>query len=304
MAAAQPLETLHSPQLSAAFDAWITQATGVDAKRFDALLLQHGAVVAGSFCLPAIAQVYGPPLHLRPSDVDVWVPREQAAAFTAALVALLRRKVWWPWFQIRNPAVSVKERNFGLSQYSRLREDVESIAWVDNRGDSRGAGLLSFQVMACRSLPRALASFDLNVCAVAWTGAALQVWGANALQGIQHRTMTLNAAALERQSASELKRTLLRVRKYIAYGFGLESTAPLVAALHEHFGVACAEGSSLCENYVTYFMNTHTPMPPAEQANLRAQAQRERERVDLVKTLLRLVSKNCRPLRHLAWGYA
>jgi len=312
-AALQPLETLHSPQLSAAFNAWIAQSTGVDAPRLDALLIQHGAVIAGSFCLPPISQIYGTPLDMnpmrvRPSDVDIWVAREQAPAFTAGLVALLKRKSWWPWFQLHTPAVAVavKERNFGLSQYTRLREDVESIAWVDNRGDARDprtvGPLLSFQVMACRNLPRALASFDLNVCAVAWTGAALQVWGINAIQGIHRRIMSLNMAALERQSASELKRTLVRVRKYISYGFKLESTAPLVKALHDHFGVACSEGRSLCENYVTYFMNVDMPMPPAEQAALRAQSQREKERVYLVKTLLHIVEWNGTQYRHMAWS--
>jgi hypothetical protein len=246
-AALQPLETLHSPQLLAAFNAWIARSTGVDAQRLDALLIQHGAVIAGSFCLPPLAQVYGAPLHMRPSDVDIWVAREHAPAFTAALVALLKRKSWWPWFRLHHTpaaAIAVKEMSFGLSQYTRLREDVESIAFIDNRSHVPGAvGPLSFQVMACRNLPRALASFDLNVCAVAWTGAALQVWGIDAIQGIHRRIMSLNVAALERQSSSELKRTLVRVRKYLSYGFSLESTAPLVQALHDHFGVACSEGS-------------------------------------------------------------
>jgi len=302
-AALQPLETLRSPQLLAAFNAWIARNTGVDARRLDALLIQHGAVIAGSFCLPPIAQVYGSPLHMRPSDVDIWVAREQAPAFTAALVALLQPpKSWWPWFQLRTPAIHVTGQNFGLSQYTRLREDVDSIAFVSHAYDPKHVVRLSFQVMACKDLPRALASFDLNVCAVAWTGAALQVWGQHAIQGIQKRIMSLNEAALERQSASELKRTLVRVRKYISYGFSLESTAPLVKALHEHFGVACSEGSKLCENYVTYFMNVDLPMPLADRAAMRAQIERERQRVYLVKALLRIVNWNGTRWRNEAYS--
>jgi hypothetical protein len=71
-------------------------------------------------------------------------------------IALVQSKTFWSALL---SLLAVIFTTFGLSQYARLREDVEGIAWVENRGDPRLQKPLSFQVMACRNLPRALASF-------------------------------------------------------------------------------------------------------------------------------------------------
>jgi hypothetical protein len=49
-------------------------------------------------------------------------------------------------------------------------------------------------------------------------------------------------------------------------------------------------------------MNVDLPMPPADQATLRAQSQREKERVNLVKTLLDIVRWNGTQYRHAGWS--
>jgi len=188
-----------------------------------------------------------------------------------------------------------KQQSYETSQYRRLREDVESIyvmrkiRWGKIHWGLRPeAKQLPIQVLACRNLSRALGSFDINVCGVAWTGAALQVWSPHALSGIRDGIMNVNEAALERQSAPELRRTLLRVRKYMAYGFRLASVNPLVAALHEHFGVECSEGTALCENFVAYFLDQSKPLSKQDRLHLETQ----NERAKLVRALLRIVRKN------------
>ena len=144
---------------------------------------------------------------------------------------------------------------------------------------------LPFQILACRNLSRALAAFDLNVCAVAWTGAALQIWAPHALSGIRDGVVTVNSAALTRQNASELRRTLLRVRKYTKYGFRLASVQPIVAALHDHFGMECSEGTMLCDNYMAHIMDRDRRITREDEATLRKQEERAR----LVRFLLRRV---------------
>jgi hypothetical protein len=268
------------PLLRQSFNKNIASKLVVDAGKFNVILLKHQAVVAGSFCIPPFAAYAGSRIRVSPGDMDVWVAKERSKGLLEDLVALLKGPQGW----FSNPQwpVSVTRGNtFELSQYRRLREDVENVDVV--RAPLRsGPKRITVQVMSCRNLSRALSTFDINVCSLAWTGDALQVWAPHAMSGIQKGVMSLNPKALERQSAAELQRTLLRVRKYIAYGFTLSSTAPLVEALHEHFGVSCEHGSALCANYVAYFMDRNKPLPQEDEAQLKKQA----ERAQLVKKML------------------
>ena len=280
------------PGLRAAFDRQTEAGLKVSSEAWNAVLLKHRAVVAGSFCIPPIAEYLTASnsksaVNVSPGDVDVWVAKEEAKAFLGEVVELFGgppegpSSLNLPSFVRRRRPIQVRQNKFELSEYNRLREDVEAIYHV--AGD---AGRMNLQVLACRNLPRALASFDINVAAVAWTGGdAIQVWAQHALSGIRDGAMQLNGVAMERQSAVELRRTLLRLRKYMAFGFTLVSVNPLVAALHEHFGVECGKGEILCEGFATYFTDRNKPFTAEDSQELRKQAERAR----LVRYLMRLV---------------
>ena len=102
--------------------------------------------------------------------------------------------------------------------------------------------------------------------------------------------MRLTRTAMERQSAVELRRTLLRLRKYMAFGFVLESVEPLVAALHDHFGVDCGRGEVLCESFASYFADRSKPWGGNDVLELKRQFKRQAERARLVRYLMRLVA--------------
>ena len=283
---ASPVKTIDAvpAPLKADLDRWIASSLQVDAAKFNGVLLRHKAVIAGSFCIPPVATFLHGSVRVTPTDADIWVAAEEAQGLLSDLKVLLQGPA--SWFAQKLPPVDIRSQNFELSQYRRLREDVDGIFVINTSRSQPGVRRLPFQILACRNLSRALAAFDLNVCAVAWTGAALQIWAPHALSGIRDGVMTVNSAALARQNASELRRTLLRVRKYTKYGFRLASVQPLVAALHEHFGVECSEGTLLCENYLAYFMDRDRRITREDKANLKKQE----ERAKLVRFLLRTVT--------------
>jgi hypothetical protein len=262
-------------------DQWIASNLKVDVAKFNEVLLRNKAVVAGSFFIPPVSMFLRSRVRFQPSDVDIWVESKNAPSILSDLKLLLQGKAWFK----KPPIVRVVKKNFDeLSQYRRLSEDVDSIYVIDTRRNSPGDERIPLQILACRNLSRALGSFDLNVCALAWTGASLQTWVPHVLSSIRDGVMSVNAKALSRQSASELTRTLSRVRKYTKYGFRLSSVQPLVTALHEHFGVDCSEGAMLCENYVAYFMDGR--MPKEYQETL----EKQKERYKLVRFLLHRVN--------------
>jgi hypothetical protein len=245
MSPVKTIDAVPAP-LKADLDRWVASNLQVDSAKLNGALLRHRAVIAGSFCIPPVAAFLHGPSRVTPSDADIWVAMEEVQGLLSDLKAMLQSSA--SWFSQKSPPVEIRSQNFELSQYRRLREDVEGIYVVNTSRSQPRVRRLPFQILACRNLSRALAAFDLNVCAIAWTRAALQVWAPHALSGIHGGVMAVNSEALTRQNASELKRTLLRVRKYTKYGFRLASVQPLVAALHEHFGVECSDGTVLCES--------------------------------------------------------
>jgi len=280
-----PVKTIDAvpASLKADLDRWIASSLRVDAAKFNGALLRHKAVVAGSFCIPPVAAFLHSPVRVSPSDVDVWVAIEDVQGLLSDLKTMLQSPP--SWFSQKSPPVEIRSQNFELSQYRRLREDVDGIFVISTWRSQPRVRRLLIQILVCRNLSRALASFDLNVCAVAWTGAALQIWAPHVLSGIRDGIVTVNSAALARQNASELRRTLLRVRKYTRYGFRLDSVQPLVTALHEHFGMECSEGTMLCENYMAYFMDRDRRIAREDEATLGKQEERAR----LARLLLRRV---------------
>lgn len=257
--------------LREAFERHLETSLGVSAASFNGMLQKHGAVVAGSFCIPPIAASMGSSVLVTPGDVDIWVSREAAKAFLEHL------RLLFP-----NMPRRITQNRFELSEYNRLREDVAAIYHIAGT-----VSRMNIQVMACTNLPRALASFDINVSAVGWTGGdSIQVWAPHAISGIKKGVMQLTRTAMKRQSAVELRRTLLRLRKYMAFGFALKSVDPLVAALHDHFGVDCGRGEVLCESFASYFTDRSKPWAGNDALELKSQAERAR----LVRYLMRLVA--------------
>lgn len=231
-----------------AFDEKIEKTLHVPAAAFDALLLRYGAVVAGSFCIGPAAKFLGVAAasDTPSNDADIWLPERQAAPFAAALAELFNQSdsVRGGWFRMGNTRKSraQKWRNFTFGgvfpQYARLREDVSSILVIKAPFDRDGRGgfmprRLEVQVLACRDLRRALSSFDINICSLAWTGANLQAWAEHALSDLKSMRMRLNPVAMARQTPAELDRTVQRVLKYAARGFRLEDSGPMAEAIEK-----------------------------------------------------------------------
>jgi len=107
-------------------DRWIASQLKFDAARLNAVLLRHKAVIAGSFCItPVAAFLRSPVVSFSPSDVDIWVASEQAQGLVSDLTAMFRGSS--SWFSKNSSPAEVRKQNFELSQYRRLREDVEAI---------------------------------------------------------------------------------------------------------------------------------------------------------------------------------
>jgi hypothetical protein len=227
----------------------------VSAVAFNQLLLRHRACVAGSFCIAPAAEYLGAAAAASKSsahDVDVWAPDDQASALVQALVGLFDKadgdKVTLSDGIKTGGSRAVLHEGFlnWTQGYKRLREDVSGIWNIrsphDPHPDARYAGerirvvqarRKHVQVMACKDFARALATFDINVAAVAWTGRDVQLWAADAFEGIRSMTMRLNPLAMQRQDREELQRTIQRVRKYQAKGFELVDSPEMSAIIRE-----------------------------------------------------------------------
>jgi len=196
----------------------LLRGAGVDAPAFNAVLLQHGAVVAGSFALEIAAQLLNGP-SAQPADVDVWVPQDDCDAFLRQIAAIL------PLHELSASAPS----SYPILA-TRFQCDVAGLRTFVPKSNAP-TGALPVQVMCCRkSVWWTVGSFDLTVSQVVWTGRDLMLAPKTA-KDVRLGRLRLNRKALHRQSPEEMGRTMRRVKKYEARGYPLASTAPLHEAV-------------------------------------------------------------------------